>query len=125
MRDNRYEIIVRGNFSRYACVYFVSHKSDSSDAFETILVGRRVEDIPRKVLIVGSYGGREFNEGKFGKLCRERNIKQELTAVDNPEYNGVAERGLAVMEPVALAARIHASELFRDCNVPEEPPFLE
>ena len=57
--------------------------------------------------------------------CRERNIKQELTAVESPEYNGVAERDLAVMEPAVLAARIHASELFPDCNVPEEPPSLE
>ena len=46
------------------------------------------------------------NEGKFGKLCRERNIKQEFTTADSPEYNGVTERGLAMIESAALAARI-------------------
>ena len=60
-------------------------------------------------------------EGKFGKLCRERKIKQEFTTADIPEYNGVAERGLVMIEPTALAARIQASELFPGCNIPEGP----
>ena len=58
-------------------------------------------------------------EGKFGKLCRERKIKQEFTTADNPEYNGVAERGLAMIESGALAARIQASELFPGYSIPE------
>lgn len=44
----------------------------------------------------------EFNEGKIGKFYRERNIKQEFTTKDSPEYNGVAERGLAMIESTAL-----------------------
>ena len=44
-------------------------------------------------------------EGKSGKLCRERKIKHEFTTADSPEYNGVAERGLIMIESAALAAR--------------------
>ena len=71
--------------------------------------------------MIKSDDGGEFSEGKFGKLCRERNIKQEFTTADSPEYNGDAERGLALIESAALAARIQASELFPGFNVPEGP----
>ena len=60
-------------------------------------------------------------KGKFEKLCRERKINQEFTTADNPEYNGVAQRGLAIIESAALAARIQASELFPVCSIPEGP----
>ena len=63
-------------------------------------------------------GGR-FNGGKLGKLCREgNNKKQDFTTADSPEYNGVAERGLAMLISDALAARIQAPELFPGLSVP-------
>ena len=65
--------------------------------------------------------GGDFSEAKFGKLRRERTIEQEFTTVDSPEYNGVTERGLALIESAALAARIQASELFPGFRVPEGP----
>ena len=37
----------------------------------------------------------EFSKGKFGKLGKEMKIKQEITAPDILEYNGVEERRLA------------------------------
>ena len=46
---------------------------------------------------------------EFGKLCSERNIKRRFTTADSPEYNGVAERGLAMIESAALAARIQGA----------------
>ena len=54
-----------------------------------------------------------------GKLCRESNIKQRFTTAYSPEYNGVAERGLATIESASLAAKIKASELFPGFNVPK------
>ena len=76
-------------------------------------------------MVVRSYDGGEFNEGKFVKLCRQRNIKQEFTTADSPEYNGVAERGLAIIESAALAARIQGTELSPGFNVPEGPSLWE
>ena len=58
-------------------------------------------------------------EGKYGKLCRERKIKQEFTTADSPEYNGVAERGLAMIASTALAARIQPSEWLPGYITPE------
>ena len=97
------------------------HGSDSAEASKEILADLRVEGVPSEVVVVRSDDGGEFNEGKFGKLCRERNIRQEFTTADSPEFNGVAERGLAMIESAALAARIQAPELFPGFNVPEGP----
>ena len=106
MGGNKYPMIIRDDFSRYAWLYYISHKSDAAEAFKQFLADLRVEGIPSEVVIVRSDNGGEFNQGEFGQLCRERNIKQEFTTADSPEYNGVAERGLAMIESAALAARI-------------------
>ena len=114
-------MIIRDDFSRYAWLYFISHKSDAAEAFKQFLADLRVEGIPSEVVVVRSDNGGEFNQGEFGQLCRESNIKQEFTTADSPEYNGVAERGLAMIESAALAVRIQASELFPGFDIPEKP----
>ena len=119
MGGNKYPIIVRNDFSRHAWMYFVSHKHNAASAFEKFLADLRVEGTPSEVVIVRSDDGGEFVVGKFGKLCRERKIKQEFTTADNPEYSGVAERGLPMIESAALAARTQASELFPGYSIPE------
>ena len=121
MGGNKYPMIVRDDFSRHAWMYFVSHKYDAASAFEKFLAGLRVKSTPSEVVIVRSDDGKEFMKRKFGKLCREQKIKQELTTADSPEYNGVAGRGLAMIESAALAARTHASELFPGYSIPEGP----
>ena len=112
MGGDKYQIIIRDDFSRYAWLYFISHKSDAAEAFKQFLADLRVEGTPSEVVAVRSDNGGEFSQGEFGGLCWERNIKQELTTADSPEYNGVAERGLAMIESAVLAARIQASKLF-------------
>ena len=119
MGGNKYPVIVRDDFSRHAWMYFVTHKYDAASAFEKFLADLGVEGTPSEVVVVRSDDGGEYTEGKFGKLCRQRKIKQEFTTADSPEYNGVAERGLAMIESVGLAARIQASELFPGYIVPE------
>ena len=57
-------------------MYSISHKSDAAYTFAIFLSDLRVEGIPSEVVMVRSNDGREFGEGTFGKMCRERNIKQ-------------------------------------------------
>ena len=52
-------------------------------------------------------------EGEFRTLCGKRGIKQEVTPVDSPKYNGVAERALALISDTALVARIQAQVLYQ------------
>ncbi|CAM9979200.1 unnamed protein product, partial [Sphacelaria rigidula] len=54
---------------------------------------------------VRSDGGEEF-AGPFSDLCRTRGIRQEYTLADSLQYNGVAERAIAMVEQVALAVYI-------------------
>ena len=55
------------------------------------------------------HGGGEFSKGAFGALCTTEKIRQEFTTADSPQYNGVAERQLAIIEAASLAARIQAA----------------
>ena len=102
-------------------MYFIFHKYDAASAFENFLANPRAEGTSSEVLIVRSDDGGDFIEGKFGNLCRERKIKQEFTTADSPEYNGVAERGLAMIESAALAVGIQALELFPGYSIPDGP----
>ena len=70
-------------------------------------------------MVIKVDNGVEFNERKLGKLCRERNKKQEFTPADSAEYNDLAERGFAMIKSSALAAAFQASALFPGYSVPE------
>ena len=41
-------------------------------------------------------------------MCRDRNIRQEFTTGDSPEFNGVAERRIAMVESAGLPAHLQA-----------------
>ena len=118
---NKYPMIIKDAFSRYTWLYFIYHKFDAAEAFKQILADVRVEGIPSEVVVVQSDNGGEFNQVEFGQLCREGNIKQEFATAYSPEYNDVAERGLAKIESAMLAVRIQASELFPGFDIHEKP----
>ena len=48
----KYPMIRRDYFSRYAWLYFISHKSDATEAFKQFLTDLRVESIPSEVVVV-------------------------------------------------------------------------
>ena len=78
----------------------------------------RADGVPSQVVTVRSDGGGEFCGGNFGDLCRSRSIKQQLTTADSPQFNGVAERALGLIETAAMAGRIQARELFPGAQLP-------
>lgn len=80
----------------------------------------RVEGISSDVVVVWSDDGGEINEGSFGKLYREQNIKQEFAIADRPEYNSVAEQGLVMVGFTALAANMQASECSQGLTFPKD-----
>ena len=53
--------------------------------FARVLSDLKLKRVPSEVVVVRSDDGGEFSEGKPGKLCRYRNIKQEFTTADSPE----------------------------------------
>ena len=52
-------------------------------------------------------------------MCNELLIKQEFTPAYSPQYNGVAERRLGLIEEAAMAARIQAKVLFGHVRLPK------
>ena len=53
----RYIMLLKDDFSRYAWVYFLEHKSEAADAFRKFLADVRVDGVPSKVEIVRSDNG--------------------------------------------------------------------
>ena len=49
---NKYPMVVMGDISRYAWLYFISPKSDSTEAFKEFLADLRLEGIPSEVVVV-------------------------------------------------------------------------
>ena len=114
----RYTLIVRDDFSRYTWVYFTRRKSDAAEILKQFLSGTHADGVPSQVMSVRSDGDGEFCAGKFGGLCRSRCIKQDFTTAGSPEFNGVAERALGLIETAAMAGRIQARELFPGAQLP-------
>lgn len=71
------------------------------------------------VEIIRSDNGGEFFGGEFASVCNELLIKQEFTPAHSPQYNGVAERGLGLIEEAAMAARVQAKVLFGHVQLPK------
>ncbi|CAM9751359.1 unnamed protein product, partial [Sphacelaria rigidula] len=109
-----YTMIVRDDPSRHTKLYFLRKKDEAERYFAKYIAWVS----PRKIEIVRSDDGGEFSEGAFGELCDREKIKQEKTTADSPQFNGVVERALGVIETADLAARIQAPELYPDERIP-------
>ena len=105
MGGKEYRMIVRDDYSRFTRVFFLRAKDETTTYFSKYLA----KIAPRKVEAVRSDGGGEFSKGAFGALCTTEKIRQELTTVDSPQYNGVAERQIGIIEAAGLATRIQAA----------------
>ena len=114
-----YPMIVKDDFTRRAWLYFLKNKSDAGSAFRSFLASVRADGVPSLVEIVRSDNGGEFFGGEFASVCNELLIKQEFTPAYSPQYNGVAERGLGLIEEAAMAARIQAKVLFGHVQLPK------
>ena len=89
-------------FRRFTRVFSLRTKDETTTYFSKYLS----EIAPRKVEVVRNDGGGEFTKGVFGALCTAEKIRQEFTTADFPQYNGVAERQVAIIDAAGLAARI-------------------
>ena len=105
MEGKEYMMIVRDDYSRFTRVFFLRTKDETATYFSKYLA----EIAPCKVEVVRSDGGGEFSKGGFGALCTTEKIKQEFTTAGSPQYNGVAERQIAIIEAAGIAARIRAT----------------
>ena len=78
------------DFSRKTWIYFLKKKDEAFMWFRTFKA--LVENlIGKKIKILRTDNGIEYETNEFKKFCREAGIKRETTTVSTPEQNGVAE----------------------------------
>ena len=113
-----YMLLVKDDFSRFSAVYFMRSKSEISKYFKQHLADHRFSGTPSPVETVRTDDAAESESGYFADLCRERGIRQEFTAANSPQFNGMAERGIAMIESTGKAALIQAKCMFPGMGIP-------
>ena len=80
--------------------YLVKLKSDAPEALDQYLADTRDIGPPE---IIRSDEAPELKGARFAEICRKHHIKREFTSASIRQLNGVAERGLTLIEKVAKA----------------------
>ena len=86
MHGARYALSFIDNFSRLAVVKYLVKKSDALLKFQEFVA----EHGALKCLRTDNGG--EYSSNAFRSICRELQVKQEITVPKIPQQNGVAER---------------------------------
>ena len=98
IRGKKYMLMIRDDFTRFNAVYFMRSKDVVSRYFRQYLVDYRFTGVRCPVETVRTDDAAEFKGHAFVVLCRERDIRQESTTADNPQFNGEAERKITIIE---------------------------
>ena len=104
----KYMLMIRDDFTRFNAVYFMRSKDEVSIYFRQYLADYRFTGVSCAVETVRTDEAAEVKGGAFANPCRERGIRQEFTTVDSPQFDGVAEWGIAMIELAGKAATIEA-----------------
>ena len=111
----KYSIIFRDDATRISWIYFMKKKSESPDALDQFLADTREYGPPR---IIRTDDAPQLKAGKFDEICRKLHIKREFNSANTPQLNGVAERGLTLIEKVAKASAYQAKVSFVGMDLP-------
>ena len=104
--------------SMFSISYQVRSTDEVSRYFRQYLADYRFTGVQCPVETVRTDDAAGLKGGAFAHLCRERGIRQEFTPADSPQFNGVAERGIAMIESAGKAAIIQAGLNFRGMGIP-------
>ena len=94
------------------------NKSEISKYFKQYFADHRFSGNPSPVESVRTDDAAESKSGYFADLCRERGIRQEFTTANSPQFNGVAEKGIAMIESTGKAALVQAKCMFSGMGIP-------
>ena len=97
---HRYAMLCVDDFTRFQFIRFLKHKRDAAKELLK-LVAEHIAPLGIKIGTVRTDGGGEF-EGEFQSLLELR-IKRETTPPHTPQYNGVVERALVLLQDKTVA----------------------
>ena len=97
---NLYIFVIVDDFSRFTWTLFLSHKSDTFNAFKRFA---KVVQNEKGTTIVSlrSDHGKEFENEDFSCYCFENGINHNFSAPRTPQQNGVVERKNRCLEEMA------------------------
>ena len=88
---NRYVMHLIDDFSRYTVTFLLKQKSEATNRIKAYV--RWTENrFGRKMQIIRSDGGGEFDNKEVRKFYQDEGIKPQFTTPYSPQQNGVAER---------------------------------
>ena len=101
LAGSRFTMLCVDDFSRYKIVAFMAKKSDVT-AVLRVIIARYFAPAGLNIGFIRTDNGGEF-QGAFQSLFAELGIKHEHTPPYTPQYNGVAERTLALLRDKTIA----------------------
>ncbi|CAI7749502.1 unnamed protein product [Closterium sp. NIES-54] len=112
--QERYFLLVVGNYTRYTNVFPLRRKADVSGvlipwirATHRQLRERFSRDFP--VLRLHSDRGGEFSSDLLVEFCRDKGSRQSFTLPASPQQNGIAKHRIGLIMEVARTSMIHAA----------------
>ncbi|GKF16408.1 putative ribonuclease H-like domain-containing protein [Tanacetum coccineum] len=91
LMHKKYCLVVTDDYSRFTWVFFLTTKDETSEILKHFI--KEIENlVDKKVKIIRSDNGTEFNNKVIDDFCREKGIKREYSVARTPQQNGVAER---------------------------------
>jgi len=104
---SRYVLTFIDDSSRYACVYFIEHKSDAFRVFQQYKsFAERQTD--QTIKAFRSDGGGEFVNNEMREYFVSHGIRHETTTAYTPQQNGVAERYNRTLQETTRALMLSA-----------------
>ncbi|KAL4272543.1 hypothetical protein GQ457_13G024990 [Hibiscus cannabinus] len=87
----KYMVTFIDDFSRYVWVYFMKEKSETFTKFREFK--EKVEsELDEKIMCLRTDNGKEYLSTEFTIYLQEHKIRRQLTCLNTPQQNGVAER---------------------------------
>ena len=97
---NYYILVIVDDFSRFTWTLFLSHKSDTFNAFKRL--AKTIQNEKGSTIVsIRSDHGREFENEDFTYYCTENGISHNFSAPRTPQQNGVVERKNRCLEEMA------------------------
>jgi transposase InsO family protein len=88
---NKYGLVIIHDYSRFTLVFFLQDKSETQEVLKKFL--RRIQnEFDAKVKKIRSDNSTEFKNTQVEDFLDEEGIKNEFSAPDTPQQNGMAER---------------------------------
>nr|GEX99830.1 putative ribonuclease H-like domain-containing protein [Tanacetum cinerariifolium] len=107
LNKKSYCLVVTDDYSRFAWVFFLATKDETSPILKTFINGLE-NQLSLKVKVIRSDNGTEFKNNDLNQFCRMKGIKREFNVPRTPQQNGIAEKeNRTLIEAAKTMLQIH------------------